>query len=492
MIVIFMISAIGFGWFADKQIIDRRYLLAFGIMFWSLTTAVAGLSQNLIQLVIFRSLVGVGEACYGTIAPPMLFDYFPASDRNVTFGVYYLAIPVGAALGYAIGTTIATLFGWRWAFLGLGLPGVIIALSVIHLNNPVRGINDEEVEAVVEIRSSKTNASKTNKTTANPLNATSVHLELNALETDLSVQMSNESLINENTPEKSEVEYNINHQIKYTAFQLAVKETIIILQNKVFILCLLGLAAQNFALGGIADWVTVYMQRYQESTLEEAGLVAGAVTVVGGISGTILGSEVVQYYDGKVKSAYFLIPALFTLPAAFCLMVGLNIGNKYVAYVMFLLFEICVWTNTAPVNALSIQCVDPALRSRAGGLLIFCQHILGDIISPPLIGYFSDSTGSLRTGLQMTWIATLVSGAYWYAGYMFLSALPIMNPKHASSENESHRLEVEGLTDTHSTPVNDMPEIEHNRTKLVHGDSNNQHNSTHQSLTYRDALIGSH
>ena len=64
--------------------------------------------------------------------------------------------------------------------------------------------------------------------------------------------------------------------------------------------------------------------------------------------------------------------------------------------------------------------------ARAGGLSIFILHVLGDLLSPPIIGYISDSTHSLQTGLQITWIAVLVTGAYWGAGYYFLPALPLM------------------------------------------------------------------
>ena len=65
--------------------------------------------------------------------------------------------------------------------------------------------------------------------------------------------------------------------------------------------------------------------------------------------------------------------------------------------------------------------------ARAGGLSIFILHILGDLISPPIIGYISDRTHSLQTGLQVTWIAVIVTGLYWFAGYYFLPALPLMN-----------------------------------------------------------------
>ena len=90
MIVVFMFSAMVFGVIADKQLIDRRFMMSGAILLWSVATSLAGLAENLVQLVILRSFVGVGEAAYGTVAPPMLADFYPPHERNPVYGFYYL------------------------------------------------------------------------------------------------------------------------------------------------------------------------------------------------------------------------------------------------------------------------------------------------------------------------------------------------------------------------------------------------------------------
>lgn len=307
---------------ADKNVADRRIVLAGGVIFWSITTALAGLSQNLIQLIIFRSLVGVGEAAYGSIAPPMLFDFFPSHDRNVTYGVYYLAIPVGAALGFGFGSVLASIFGWRWAFVACGIPGIIVAMLIIKLNNPVDGINDispRDDETGVGINDTESLLSPSNKK-----------------DDDIGP-----SFTNKDGREKEH---------KSATFRETISEIYEIVSNPVFFLCVLGLAANNFALGGIADWITVFMERYQNASLEEAGLVVGAATVCGGIIGTYLGSVATNYYDTRIKNAYFLIPALFTLPSALCLFVAVNVDSKYIAYLCLMIGDVFIWTNVAPVS----------------------------------------------------------------------------------------------------------------------------------------------
>jgi len=87
MIVVYMIFAVIFGTLADKEMVDRRFMLCGAIIFWSAATALAGLSANLVQLVCLRALIGIGEAAYGTLAPPWLSDFFPEQERNVVYGV---------------------------------------------------------------------------------------------------------------------------------------------------------------------------------------------------------------------------------------------------------------------------------------------------------------------------------------------------------------------------------------------------------------------
>jgi hypothetical protein len=142
MVIVYTIFAIIFGMISDKQYFDRRIILCGAIIFWSLATSLAGLASNLTQLVLLRSLVGVGEAAYGTIAPPMLSDFYPVNERNIMYGIYYLAVPVGGALGFIIGAGVGSAYGWRVAFYACGAPGLFVAVMVLKLKNPPSGIND--------------------------------------------------------------------------------------------------------------------------------------------------------------------------------------------------------------------------------------------------------------------------------------------------------------------------------------------------------------
>lgn len=399
-----MIFAVIFGTLSDKELLDRRVVLCVAVLFWSVVTSLAGLAQNLVALVLIRSLVGVGEAAYGTIAPPMLTDFFPANERNVVFGVYYLAIPVGGALGYGIGAVLGAAYGWRIAFIAIGFPGLVVAMSILRLTDPKRGIND------INERQSSMNLLDDHKHTAgDDMDNSSQHstLLLGTIKTEMKVNY------------------------------CEVKE---ILCNRHYTFALAGITANNFALGGLAEWFSTFLLRYDGASLATAGLVAGAATVVGGLLGTVLGAKVSDYYKFRVKSSYFLVPACFTIPGAICLLFSINLtgANNFVASsVLLIIGEVFLWTSIAPVSALSISVIPPRLRARSCGIQIFTQHILGDIISPPIIGAISDSTGSLQSGLQICWIFIIVSGMFWFAGYYFLPPLVYSEEESAAPDSDA-------------------------------------------------------
>lgn len=139
-VVVYMIASPVFGSLADK--FPRRVLIAAGVALWSLATAAAALATGFWSLLFARSLVGVGEAAYATLAPPLLSDFFPPERRNRVLTIFYVAIPVGAAAGFVLGGLVGQAFGWRAAFLVAGLPGLLAAVACLRVKDPGRGTFD--------------------------------------------------------------------------------------------------------------------------------------------------------------------------------------------------------------------------------------------------------------------------------------------------------------------------------------------------------------
>ena len=108
-IIVYLAAAPVFGALADRR--SRPHLIGGGVAAWALATGAGALATGFAGLLAARSLVGVGEAAYGTAAPALLADLFPRERRGQVFAVFYAAIPLGAAVGFAVGGVVAQHFG---------------------------------------------------------------------------------------------------------------------------------------------------------------------------------------------------------------------------------------------------------------------------------------------------------------------------------------------------------------------------------------------
>jgi MFS family permease len=142
---VYMLASPIFGALADR--VSRPKLIAAGVLLWSLATAGAAFCTSFTSFLIARSLVGVGEAAYATLAPAMLSDLYPADRRNAILTRFYIAIPVGSALGFVLGGVVGNHYGWQAAFLVAGLPGIIAAAFAWRLPDPPRAVSASEPAA---------------------------------------------------------------------------------------------------------------------------------------------------------------------------------------------------------------------------------------------------------------------------------------------------------------------------------------------------------
>lgn len=145
-LVAYLLTAPLFGYLAERM--SRMVLVSIGIALWSLATAGAAFANDFTTLMATRALVGVGEAAYASLGPAILSDVYPQKDRARIFTWFYLAIPVGSALGYALGGIVEGLAGWRASFLVAGLPGLLLAFVMWRLPDPPLGALDEAPDTV--------------------------------------------------------------------------------------------------------------------------------------------------------------------------------------------------------------------------------------------------------------------------------------------------------------------------------------------------------
>jgi MFS family permease len=142
-VIIYLITSPIFGRLGD--IVSRKGIIALGVGLWSLATVGASLAQNYFQLLLSRSLVGIGEASYSVTAPTLISDYFGRERRGKALSFFVMALPVGSALGYILGGHLGEIYSWRSAFLIVGLPGLLMVLLCLRIKEPKRGAVDNAV-----------------------------------------------------------------------------------------------------------------------------------------------------------------------------------------------------------------------------------------------------------------------------------------------------------------------------------------------------------
>jgi MFS family permease len=140
-LVTYMLTAPVFGWLANRM--SRWVLVGIGVLIWSLASGASGLAGAYLLLLLTRCFVGIGEAAYGPVAPDMISDLYPVKRRGQVLAWFYAAIPVGGALGYALGAVVLILAGdWRVAFYLVVPPGLLLGLWCFLMPEPPRGLSE--------------------------------------------------------------------------------------------------------------------------------------------------------------------------------------------------------------------------------------------------------------------------------------------------------------------------------------------------------------
>ena len=354
---VYTIAAPLFGWLGDTR--RRPRALAAGVALWSAATALGGFAWSYLSLLVSRGIVGIGEAAYGTIGPSLLADYFPPRTRGRAFAVFYMAIPVGAALGFMLSGFVDHHWGWRRVFFVAGLPGLLLAALVARLREPQRGASD----AVPTLSS------------------------------------------------EPEPRWTIE----------AAGRTL--LRNPAYVLTVLGYAAYTFALGGIAAWVPSFLERVRGLPGDVATGRFGAIVVLTGLVGTFGGGWLGDRLLARTRQAYLWLSGVATLLAAPLFYVALASPSPAMYWSAMVGAELLMFASTGPINTVIIGIVPAGIRASAMALSVFSIHILGDVPSPWLVGLISGRTSLQLAVLILPVAALVGGAVWTYAATQRSSSL---------------------------------------------------------------------
>jgi MFS family permease len=360
-LIVFTAAAPVFGALGDRY--ARPRLIAFGVACWSLATTLSGFAGNFASLLAARASVGIGEAAYGTVAPSLLSDYYPADRRGRVMAIFFCAIPVGSALGYVVGGIMDVHFGWRVAFFVAGIPGLILAALCLWMRDPPRGSQDGETSG----SSPSATASGTNTTADKPRGS-------------------------------------IGIDTLKTYWRL--------LSNRPYLFTVLGYAAYTFAMGGLASWMPAFLERVRGMPHGTATISFGYIVVITGFIGTFVGGWLGDYSNKYSKRGYLAVSAAATAIAAPFTWLALTTPSPHAYLVCMVIAQLMMFLSTGPINASIVNLVLPNERASAVALEIFLIHLLGDCVSPYLIGLLSDAF-SLAQAVKIVPAVVVISAALW-------------------------------------------------------------------------------
>ena len=145
----YTVAGIPIARYADRN--NRRNVVAIAIALWSFMTAISGLVQNYLQLLLARIGVGVGEAGGSPPAHSMISDIFPPERRASALAFYSMGINFGILFGFLAGGWLNEFFDWRVAFFVVGAPGIVVALFVRYtLREPIRGLMEDRQDVATD------------------------------------------------------------------------------------------------------------------------------------------------------------------------------------------------------------------------------------------------------------------------------------------------------------------------------------------------------
>ena len=185
----------------------------------------------------------------------------------------------------------------------------------------------------------------------------------------------------------------------------------------------LGMAMFTFAIGGISQWMPTFLSRVRGIPLTKANLIFGGIVLFDGVVATLVGGWLGDWMLRRDKGAYYRLSAWSVLLAIPFMIVAIFHAGIFM-YPGVLLAIFFLMSNSGPANAALVNSVSAPIRSTAVAVNLFVIHILGDIPSPPLMGFISDHS-SLPIAFIPPMVACLFSGAILFYGTRFAPAVPM-------------------------------------------------------------------
>lgn len=344
---------------------SRRKTIGMMAVLWSIATGVGAFSKSFRHLFTARTFIGIGEAGYAPGGSAMMSALYPEGRRSWMMGLWNASIPLGSAIGVALGGIIATHFGWRSALGIVAIPGMIIAILFFF----IKDYKTIELEKTVTL--------------------------------------------DEIVPEKKALKKAERKKVRMSIVDM-LKE---FLAKPSLIFTYFGMAGVVFTTTSLLTWLPTYFHRVQGMQEGPAGVKASAVMLFA-IIGAPLGGFLTDRWRKKQINARLLVPTLTSLLSAVLMFLAFSIFDGQLQYLILLSMGVSITAFIAAAAAVTQDVVHAGMRAISYAVAVVIQNLLGASLGPIVMGSISDAT-NIQTAFKFLPLALLAASALFFAGSFY-------------------------------------------------------------------------
>jgi MFS family permease len=405
-VLVFSIAALPVGVMSDLR--SRTGMTAFGVALWSAFTSLGGLVRNFGQLLVCRAAVGLGGAAANAAGTALVADFFSGPARALAMSIFTAGLALGGVLGILIAGQLEALYGWRVAFLALGLPGFGLALLASRLRDPLhwgalQPIADELRSLgigawTVILRGLPLIAGLTlgllgawvadRRYGANSAVDAAVFAVFAALGLIWNIVLWVRRARRQSQGAGLQLTLGVE-----SALQDLVRAFHTVLGTPTLVWVFAGGALISFGMNGIIGWAPAFMTRELGLTVAKASILLGKWGLVFGIAGTLCGGFLADWLQKRQPWARVVVSSIGFLlggPLAIWLLTIRDLDLFIPVFCAAFFF--LTWYN-GPLTSVIFDVTPQRISTTVAGAYLLFIHLAGDAVALPLVGFLSDKFG---------------------------------------------------------------------------------------------------
>lgn len=405
--VFYAVFGIPLARFADVWV--RRSLISGGLFFWSVMTVLSGTARSFPVLAVYRVGVGIGEASASPAAYSLLSDYYPTHQRATVIAIYSAGVYIGAGIGLFLGgyildywsSTYPTdapfgLKGWQVSFMVVGLPGILMAIWVRTLREPVRGASEGLIAATHPAPFRLLAAELAS--VIPPFNLITIVRHNASLKVNLGTALLITLvawlliLLTGSTAQWVAMGFGVYVTFSW-AQSLKVRDPAtfsMMFHSRAFVFTMIAFPTIAFVTYGVGFWTAPLLMRVHGASAAEVGLYIGGGSALGGMLAVTSGGYLADKLKQRFPAGRLMIGFLVVFGTVPMVLWMINTDSLVTAFWLNFFYHIpsALWAGIPPSTASDL--VMPRMRAVAGAYYILVNTFVGLALGPYVIGQLSD------------------------------------------------------------------------------------------------------